>query len=128
MDQSIKSIDYCHTPDMGEISGFGGGYETTCQSMLAAGVAYISQHKVTPDQLKILTNPDVFGLAIPDSKHAKELEAAIAAAPGAEDCTGAMMHTVLMRCRYVAAHGWNQYCQELRNYEKEEKTKLDHGL
>lgn len=37
--------EFKHTDDMGEISGFGGGYEAACQNMLSAGVKWLNEHQ-----------------------------------------------------------------------------------
>jgi len=34
----IRDSKYKYTDDMGEISGFGGGYEQTCRNMVIAGI------------------------------------------------------------------------------------------
>ena len=47
-----EAKEYRHTEDMGEISGFGGGYEKLCQDMLNAGVRILNRHggsaRITP--------------------------------------------------------------------------------
>ena len=35
---------YAFTPEMREISGFGGDYEQTCRNMLAAGLRWLDEH------------------------------------------------------------------------------------
>ena len=37
-------MPYSFTPDMREISGFGGGYEQTCRNMLIAAVEWLDAH------------------------------------------------------------------------------------
>lgn len=105
------TISYRHTPDMGEISGFGGGYEDCCQDMLEAGVRWIHEHP-TPD-LAAHGYEGVYGLFVPDSEDAKALEEAIIGAAGGE-ATGAMHHAVMSRCFWIAKNGWDAYCAELR--------------
>ena len=42
-----EEVQYKHTDDMGEISGFGGGYEDVCQQMLHNGVKFLSERSGT---------------------------------------------------------------------------------
>lgn len=105
---------YRHTPDMGEISGFGGGYESCCQDMLEAGVKWIDAHP----------NPGldghgykgVYGIFVPDSDDAKAMEKVMLDAAKGE-ATGAMHHAVMSRLFYIGRHGWEAYCAELRKHE-----------
>lgn len=106
-------IEYRHTIDMGQISGFSGSYENTCQDMLNAGVHWIMEKKMSGNDLKAHTLNGVYGIIMPENDAAKELEAVlVAAAKG--DCTGAMMQAVMTRCIYIAHYGWEKYCAEIR--------------
>lgn len=102
-------MSYRHTADMGEISGFGGGYENMCQNMLEAGVIWLEQHKNA--DLKGHTYKNVFGLFNADSEDAKALEIAVLV-PTDGEATGAMVHAVMSRLFYIAKNGWNAYCKE----------------
>lgn len=102
---------YRHTPDMGEISGFGGGYEACCQDMLEAGVKWLAAHPNADLQGRTLKN--VYGIFDATSDDAKALEkAATDAAKG--EATGAMHHAVMDRLFWIAGHSWGAYCAELR--------------
>jgi hypothetical protein len=103
---------YRHTPDMREISGFGGGYEACCQDMLEAGVKWLNEH---PDRgpLEGHSFKEVFGLMIPDSEDAKTMEKVVVEAAKGE-ATGAMHHAVMSRLFWISANGWDVYCAELR--------------
>ena len=92
---------------MGEISGFGGGYEAECQKLLNAGVEWLESHSDQRDKLRIKTYEGVYGLATAETPETKELEEAILAA-GA-DATGAMHHAVMGRLMWIARHGWEEY-------------------
>ena len=104
--------EYIHTPAMGEISGFGGSYEAGCQTMLDAGVKWLEEHKDADLQAHSYEN--VFGIIIPDSDDAKELERVIVAAADEKypdgGVTGAMLHAVMSRLFYIARKGWDDYC------------------
>ena len=115
-------MTYRHTPDMGEISGFGGGYEACCQDMLEAGMNWLVAKQAEREvDLKASTIPNVYGLLRADSSDAKELEKAVLAAANGE-ATGAMHHTVMARLIWIAANGWDKYCAELRNHAAKEET------
>lgn len=101
-----------HTPDMGEISGFGGGYEQCCQDMLEAGVNWFVARETIP-ALEGHTYANVFGIFQADSEDAKELERVVLEAAKGE-ATGAMHHAVMSRLFYIAKNGWASYCAELR--------------
>lgn len=100
-----------HTPDMGEISGFGGGYEKCCQDMLEAGVQWLTS-KQNPD-LKGHSYAGVYGVMVVDSDDAKEMEKTVLDAALGE-ATGAMHHAVMSRLFWIAKNGWDAYCAELR--------------
>jgi len=110
----METQTFRHTDDMGEISGFGGGYEKTCQDMLEAGVKWLNEHTKPDLQAKTLKN--VYGIFSAESDDAKAMETAVLAATGG-DCTGAMHHAVMSRLFYIAQNGWDQYCAELRKHE-----------
>lgn len=108
-----QPVEYKHTPDMDEISGFGGGYEAVCQDMLHAGVTWIIEKKIGPADLKAHTFERVYGIIEPDNDTARELEQVLGAAAHG-DCTGAMMQAVMSRCIWIASHSWEEYCIEIR--------------
>lgn len=109
-----------HTTDMGEISGFGGGYETLCQDMLEAGVQWLTDH--ASSDLKGIESPQIFGIFIADSDDAKALEEAVMAADKEKNATGAIHHAVMSRLFWIAKNGWPAYCEELRKYETDKPT------
>ena len=116
------------TEDMGEISGFCGGYEAVCRSMVLAGIRWIDEH---PDA--VLTyegSPQIFGVITETSDDAKALEAAMMDAPvlldgkqiqaHAEDgCTGAMHHAAVNHVNAYKRLGWDEYRRQLREQREE---------
>lgn len=96
---------YQYTDDMAEISGFGGGYESTCRAMVAAGLEWFDGHpKAVPDVL----NPDY-----PLNDDARELcHALVGAAGGA--CTRDMHRLAFTHVMHVRRIGWDAYCAEMR--------------
>ena len=108
---------YRHTPDMGEISGFGEDYEKTCQDMLEMGMEWLNAH---PDcDLKLSSFKGVTGIVNADNDDAQQLiDAVVAGSYDPEtkrnEATGAMVHTVMERLFFIRINGWDKYCEELR--------------
>ena len=111
---------YRHTLDMGEISGFGGGYEACCQDMLEAGVVWLDRNKQKGHEPNLQGHSfkNIYGIMIADSDDAKAMEKTVLEAAKGE-ATGAMHHAVMSRLFYIAKNGWDSYCVELRKHEKE---------
>ncbi len=111
---------------MGEISGFGGGYEAVCRAMVLAGIAWIDQHP----QAEIIFGgfKNVFGLVTEENEDAKALTAAMMDAPvpgvqarAGDDATGAMHHAAVQHCLAYKRLGWDEYVRQLVAREKTEK-------
>lgn len=83
---------------MGEISGFGGGYEAACRDMVYAGLAW----------LKNRPNAD---LSTPKTDDAKALDKVVAAA--CPDCSGAMHGAAMNAVAFIAKKGWDEYVQRM---------------
>lgn len=83
------------TPDMGEISGFGGSYEAGCRAMVKAGVEFWEaqdaahargeREKFDPHYQGF---EGVFGLLTDDNADAKALDRAMMDTPFVDDRTG----------------------------------------
>jgi hypothetical protein len=112
--------------DMGEISGFGGGYEAVCRAMVLAGIAWVDAH---PDaDLKFSGYKNVYGVVTEESADAKALTAAMMDTPvvlngaviqqrAGEDCTGAMHHASVSHVLAYKRLGWDEYRRQLREHE-----------
>ena len=100
-----ENMTFRHTPEMGEISGFGGGYEDACQDMLEAGVKWLEENKQA--DLKGHDFKNITGIFEPDSDDAKALSKVVTDA--CKDCTGAMHHAVMRRLFFIAGKGWDEY-------------------
>jgi hypothetical protein len=96
------------------ISGFGGGYEDTCQRMLWRGVAYLAE--VRPP-LEIWEGTHsyerVYGLLV-TGEGLEELEAAVMR--GEDDVTGAMHQAVMGHLRAIHEHGVDWWLDRLREH------------
>ena len=111
------------TDDMGEISGFGGGYEAVCRAMVLAGIEWIDKH---PDaDLKFRSYENIFGVVIEASPDADALTEAMMNAPVylegqriqarvRDDCTGAMHHAAVLNVLAYKRLGWDAYVRERR--------------
>ena len=103
--------DYAWTPDMGEISGFGGEYEEACRQMLRQGLQWCDAHPDAKPRYKGFEN--VYGLCIDDNEDAKQLDKALTAdIPGGP--TGAMHQAVVSHIFFIRANGWEAYCAKMR--------------
>lgn len=103
-------IRYQFTPDMREISGFGGGYESTCRAMLAAGLSWLDDHPDASPEFKGF--PGIYGVISEENDDAKAMtQAVIDAAEG--DCTGAMHQATISAVLWIKANGWDAYVAKM---------------
>ena len=97
-----------------DISGFGGGYEATCQAMLIAGLKWLREH-TDFDFKGYKSFSNVCGLVIPpETALAKELDDTLLAASGG-DCSGAMHQAVISHLAFIHVNGvdaWLAKAQE----------------
>jgi len=98
---------YPWTEAMGEISGFGGGYENACRNMVYAGLLWLEERPHA--DLRAMTYRNVYGLLNAESEDAKALEKAVLSA--CPDCSGAMHHVTMSACLYIAKNGWAKYVE-----------------
>lgn len=113
---TTETNKYAFTPLMGEISGFGGGYEQACRDMLKAGMLWLDAHpEANP---KFSGYKGVYGLINEENDDAKALSAALLEA--APDCSGAMHHAVTMHCMAIKTHGWAYYVAKMSEKDPEE--------
>lgn len=98
---------------MGEISGFGGGYEECCRAMVLAGIRWIDEHPGAEPAYHGYR--DVYGVVLEDNEDAQGLtQAIIDAARGRGGATGAMHHACVAHCMHYLRVGWERYCGDLR--------------
>lgn len=109
------------TDDMGEISGFGGGYEACCRAMVFAGMDWCDAHPDADPKFHGWKN--IYGIIEEDNEDAKALTAAVLA-PGEAGggATGAMHQAAISHVLYYRAHGWDKYASELRAREQREQS------
>ena len=102
---------YKFTDAMGEISGFGEGYEKACRVMLDSGLQWLDKN---PDaEPKFKGNSAVYGVIIEDNDDAKALSEAVT--DNVDGCTGAMHHAVVSSCLWIRKNGWDAYVERMSN-------------
>lgn len=103
------------TDDMGEISGFGGGYEATCRAMAFAGMDWLDAHPEADPKFHSYKN--IVGVIQEDNDDAKALSEAVLSASGG-DATGAMHQATVSHALAYKRLGWDEYCRQLRERKK----------
>ncbi len=93
---------------MGEISGFGGGYEQACRQMLRQGLKWFDEHPDAKPEFQGFKQ--VYGLVTEENKDAEALSAAVCA--GVEP-TGAMHQAVISHLFWIRRVGWDAYVAEM---------------
>lgn len=97
---------YQYTPEMNEISGFGGGYEAVCRKMVIAGLEWADMKGDANPSWK--ESPNIVGITIDENEDAKAMQKVMFAAAD-NDCTGAMMQAAMNHVLYVLKNGWDKY-------------------
>ncbi len=110
---------YEWTPEMGEISGFGGGYEETCRRMVRQGLEWWDAHPDANPQYKGFKN--VFGLVTDENKDATDLDNAMMT--GIDDATGAMHQACLSAIFFIRKNGWEKYQAEMSAPERKKESR-----
>lgn len=108
---------YEWSDDMREISGFGGGYESTCRAMVTAGLKWFDDNPKADPKFHGFKN--ITGIIMEDNEDAKALSKAVV--DGSKgDCTGAMHQYCVSHVLRAHAIGWKQYCKEMKQLKREE--------
>lgn len=106
------------TPEMGEISGFGGGYEDMCRQMLFSALDWLDEHPDADPQFHGYEG--IYGVISEDNEDAKSLSEA-AVAPSMEDgsggATGAMHQAVISSALWIRKNGWDAYVEAMSRRE-----------
>ena len=106
--------------DMGEISGFGGGYEAACRAMVFAGMDWVDAHPDADPVFQGYTN--VFGVICEINEEAEALtKVVVDAAKALGGSTGAMHQATIGHVLAYRRLGWEQYCRQLRDRDKTEE-------
>lgn len=106
-----------------DITGFGGGYEETCQTMLWNAVRFVSEKdclgRNIDREVKSEQSPQIYGIAINKGKYGKEFDKAMM--KGIEDATGAMHHCATNHALYIQKHGYKKWFEEIKKHRKDEQ-------
>lgn len=113
----IKMSKYKYTPEMREISGFGGGYEETCRAMVVAGLEWLDQNPQANPEFSHYSN--VYGIINKENDDAKALSEAVVAAAN-HDCTGAMHQATISHILWIKKNGWDKYVENMTKPEAED--------
>lgn len=112
------------TPDMGEISGFGGSYEAGCVAMVEAGIAWMDAHPEADPQF--YGYKGIYGIITEDNADAEALSEAILGAAftdpetgkpttvGEYGATGAMHQACIGHVLAYKRLGWDEYGRQRR--------------
>jgi len=110
---------YEFTPEMIEISGFGGSYEQACRNMLKAALDWMDTHPDSNPRFRVVVG--VPGLIFDENKDALLLEQVIEAASGG-DCTGVMSQIIMCSSIWIAQNGWDKYVAAMRKTKTEPES------
>lgn len=111
---------YQWTPEMGEISGFGGTYEAGCRAMVQAGLVWMEEN--TDANPRFEGFEGVYGLLVEDNEPAEELTQAMMDAEFeahgktwrvGDEATGAMHHASVTTVLWIGKNGWDAYVEEM---------------
>ena len=112
-DPQIEGFEW--DDSMREISGFGGGYEKICRTMVSQGCAWWSKHPECEPSVSSFEG--ITGVATTENVDAKNLE--IAMMEGIDDCTGAMHQYCLHHIFYWKKLGsWEVYKKEMTSIKE----------
>lgn len=107
-----------YTEKMGEISGFGGGYEQACRKMVLGGLDWLDKNPEANPVFQEFKN--VYGVTTGENDDMKNMQSAMFEASG-KDCTGAMMQACTSHILFIKKNGWEKYVDEMSKPEKTEK-------
>lgn len=106
---------YEFTNEMGEISGFGGGYEACCRKMLKAALEWFDANPDAEPEFR--SYEGVYGVLPPNNEKAEELSKAVIEASG-NDCTGAMHQAVIQSAFWIRQNGWEKYVEVMSRRDR----------
>ncbi len=110
---------YEFTPEMGEISGFGGGYEEACRTMLKGACEWLDSHPDADPRFHSYQN--IEGVISEDNQDAKSLSKATTKL--VDDCSGAMKQATISAALWIHKNGWDAYVTKMSKRQKERNGK-----
>lgn len=107
---------YIFTDDMGEISGFGGGYEKECRDMVVRGLEWLDEHPEA--DLKFSEYKNIYGIINEETEDAKALVKAMLG--GETGHTGAMVQATVGHVMWIRKNGWDTYVEKKKQHQLDE--------
>ena len=111
-------MDYRHDATMGEISGFGGDYESTCQDMLEAGVHWLLNNPGLAAQL-VVADSDGHHQLVDEGHPARQSLGETITAVAPSNISTTQYGAVIRRLGWISYNSWDAYVNELRLRESE---------
>lgn len=92
-----------------DITGFGGGYEATCQKMLWNAVRFLLSGR---KEVLSKQSPQIYGVAINEGADGKAFDSAMM--DGISDATGAMHHCATNHALFIQKNGYKKWFEEIK--------------
>ena len=105
--------EYVFTDEMGEISGFGGGYEKGCRAMVVAGLRWMRDNPDAEPHYRGYEG--IYGVLSDDNDDANALSKAVTSV--ASGCTGAMHQATIGHVLWINKNGWDKYVEKMTEEE-----------
>jgi len=104
-------MSYEFTPEMDEISGFGGTYESGCRIMVKAGLDWFDLNPTADPQVSGYKN--IYGIISEENDSAKALVRIMVDAVNLiypdGGVTGAMIQATVSHVLWIRKHSWQEY-------------------
>jgi hypothetical protein len=101
-----------------EISGFGGGYEDACRTMVITAMNWLDENPNADISYKEYQN--IYGLTTGESDDCKKMQEVMMKAVD-DNCSGAMMQACLGHIMYAHKNGWEKYITDLNSTKGEDE-------
>ena len=109
---------YVYPEGCREISGFGGGYEDMCRSMVILGMEWLEANPEAKPEFKQFKN--VYGVTTDENEDMENLQKAMMAKD--DGVTGAMMQASTNHVLFAHKNGWETYIEKMLEKEKDEQN------
>ena len=111
-----------------EISGMGEGYEKACQTMLTAGLKFLSDHPKF-DWSGYRSFKGIVGVVMTDTPEAKALDRAMLDAVEKKGGgTGAMHQSVIGHLKFIYEHSYWEWIRHVSQHRGEQPIEIDDPL
>ena len=113
-------MSYEFTPEMDEISGFGGTYESGCRIMVKAGLDWFDLNPTADPQVRGYKN--IYGIISEENDSAKALVRVMVDAVNLiypdGGVTGAMIQATVSHVLWIRKHSWQEYVDVMSKRDK----------